>query len=90
MLEAAVQGKPVITGPQLFNFAEISASLIAAKGMSTVQNAEELVTEVSHLFQDVAYRQACGDNARRFVDANRGALAKQLQIIKAVIDAKLS
>jgi 3-deoxy-D-manno-octulosonic-acid transferase len=89
MLEAAVQGKPVITGPQLFNFAEISASLIAAKGMCTVQNAEELALQVKHLFEDADYRKTCGDNARHFVDANRGALAKQLQIVKAVIDAKL-
>jgi 3-deoxy-D-manno-octulosonic-acid transferase len=89
MLEAAVLMKPVISGPQLFNFAEISASLIAAKGMSVVQNAEELAAAVSHLFEDPEYRKICGDNASRFVDANRGALAKQLQIVKTVIDGRL-
>jgi len=89
MLEAAVQGKPVITGPQLFNFAEISASLIAAKGMMTVHNESELAQEILHLFDDVDYRKTGGENAYRFVEANRGALAKQLQVVQAIVDARI-
>ena len=89
MLEAAVLGKPVLTGPHLFNFAEISASLIAANGMSVVPDAEALATEVCHLFRDADYRERNGDNARRFVDANRGALAKQLHMVQTIIDIKL-
>ncbi len=82
MLEAAVLGKPVLSGPQLFNFAEISAKLIAAKGMTTVENAEALAEEIIHLFQDTAFRKKMGDNAEKFVASNRGALAKQVGLIK--------
>jgi 3-deoxy-D-manno-octulosonic-acid transferase len=85
MLEAAVLGKPVITGPQLFNFSEISRSLIAAKGMVVVQDSNELAVEVLRLFENKEYRQRMGNNAEEFVMANRGALAKQLQAVKAVL-----
>ncbi|MES2218198.1 MAG: lipid IV(A) 3-deoxy-D-manno-octulosonic acid transferase [Pseudomonadota bacterium] len=89
MLEAAVLGKPVITGPQLYNFAEISRSLQAAQGMVVVQNTDELVEVVLRLLGDENYRAMVGESARRFVAANRGALAKQLQYTKVLIDEKL-
>jgi 3-deoxy-D-manno-octulosonic-acid transferase len=89
MLEAAVLGKPVITGPQLYNFAEISRSLQAAQGMFVVQNTEELAAIIIRLFGEVNYRNTVGENARRFVAANRGALAKQFQYTKVLIDEKL-
>ena len=89
MLEAAVLGKPVVTGPLLYNFAEISRSLQAAQGMVTVQKPDELATVVLRLFSDKNYRAQTGENARRFVAANRGALAKQLQYTKVLIDEKL-
>jgi 3-deoxy-D-manno-octulosonic-acid transferase len=85
MLEAAVLGKPIVVGPQLFNFAEISEKLIAANGMKKVLDVDALATEVIHLLQDSAYRQKIGANAQGFVDANRGAVAKHLALIKAVV-----
>jgi 3-deoxy-D-manno-octulosonic-acid transferase len=81
MLEAAVLGKPIVTGPCLFNFSEISASLISAQGMVMVQNQHELADEVVRLFQQPAYRTVCGEHARHFVEANRGALTKQLHMV---------
>ena len=89
MLEAAVLGKPVVTGPQLYNFAEISRSLQEAQGMFVVQNADELAATIIRLFADENYRLGIGENARRFVAGNRGALAKQLQYTKILIDEKL-
>jgi 3-deoxy-D-manno-octulosonic-acid transferase len=89
MLEAAVLGKPVITGPELFNFAEISQHLIAAGGMLTVQDTEKLTVEIVRLLQDTSERLKMGENARAFVNANRGALTKHLNLAKQVIDESL-
>ncbi len=89
MLEAAVLNKPIITGPQLFNFAEVSRMLLEEKGMLIVQNAEELAKEIISLFQDELYRKRMGNNAYRVVEKNRGALKKQLDLIKTVIEHKL-
>ncbi|MDR3478026.1 MAG: lipid IV(A) 3-deoxy-D-manno-octulosonic acid transferase [Gammaproteobacteria bacterium] len=85
MLEAAVLGKPIITGPVLFNFEEISKKLIVAKGMLTVSNADELAIQVTKCFADKTYRQEVGENAKQFVDANRGALAKHLALINTIL-----
>jgi 3-deoxy-D-manno-octulosonic-acid transferase len=85
MLEAAVLGKPAVTGPILFNFAEISRSLIAAGGMTKVADGDELVREILRCIEDPTHRQTSGENARQFVAANRGALAKQLEYSKELI-----
>lgn len=85
MLEAAALSKPIITGPQLFNFAEISKKLISANGMITVQNADELAVSVVRFFEDKKYCQKTGENALSVVEANRGALKKQVELIGSVI-----
>lgn len=85
VLEPAVLGKPVVTGTQLFNFAEISDMLLSNKGMVTVKDSEELAQMISQLFQDNALRIEMGENARRVVLENRGALKKQLELIQGLI-----
>lgn len=88
MLEAAVLSKPIVTGPVLFNFAEISEKLIAANGMLVVQSAEALAQVTGDLFASEEKRITMGGNAKRFVDANRGALAKHLTLIEAILGVK--
>ncbi|MDR3490696.1 MAG: lipid IV(A) 3-deoxy-D-manno-octulosonic acid transferase [Gammaproteobacteria bacterium] len=90
MLEPAVLAKAIVTGPTLYNFAEISEMLINKNGMVTVQDAEELSNVVIKLFQDENYRKTMGENAEAVVVSNRGALAKQLAIAKDIIDARLA
>jgi 3-deoxy-D-manno-octulosonic-acid transferase len=80
MLEPAVLGKPILTGPYLFNFAEISAMMFAAKAMIQVDNANQLGERVIEFLNNENYRQEIGNNARSVVEANRGSLAKQTQL----------
>jgi 3-deoxy-D-manno-octulosonic-acid transferase len=85
MLEAAALSKPVLMGPSLFNFLEISAWLLKANGMKKVETVDELVKEVESLFQNSQYRQEMGARAYHVVEANRGALTKQLNVICSVL-----
>lgn len=85
MLEPAVLKKPILTGPHLFNFAEISALLFAAKGMIKVENADQLAKETTEFFNNTDYRNKIGENAYSVVEANRGSLAKQVQLALALI-----
>lgn len=82
MLEPAALGKPILTGPHLFNFAEISELLISAKGMTVVRDGNELAQEVIRLFGDESLRNAVGESAFGVVEANRGALGRQMEIIR--------
>ncbi len=85
MLEPAAMGIPILTGPQLFNFAEISNMLLSARGMLKVQNVDELAEEVTKFLVDKNYCDFIGKNALSVVDANRGALKKQMDLIHSVL-----
>lgn len=84
-IEPAALKKPVITGPIIFNFAEIGAAMIAAKGMYQVKTADELATLLSRFLQDSEFCRLTGENAFSVVLKNRGALQKQLAVIDRVI-----
>lgn len=85
MLEPAVLHKPVLTGPQLFNFAEISEMLFAAKGMIKITDAETLAQEVIRFSNDIPFRNLTGENAYSVVEKNRGSLQRQLQWVERLI-----
>lgn len=87
MLEPAVLQKPIITGPILFNFAEISQLLLDAKGMMIVNNAKDLAECVLQFFNDADLRKTVGQNAYQVVAVNRGALQRQVDLIKSVLSS---
>lgn len=81
LLEPAALGLPVLTGPYLFNFAEISHKLLDAKGALIVQNTQELTNALQTLMQDKSIRQQLGQNAKAVVRDNKGALEKVLALL---------
>lgn len=83
MLEPAALHKPIITGPILFNFAEISQLLLDANGMVIAKNANEIAECVLRFFADPSDSRITGDHAYQVVARNRGALEKQLRLIEA-------
>lgn len=87
MLEPAAVHKPVVTGPQLYNFAEISAWMIEAQGMVTVQDSDELARVMIELLSDHEKRHRMGEQAYQVVERNRGAMQKQLAVIEKVISS---
>ena len=81
MLEPAALGLPILSGPHVFNFEEISQSLVAAGGMRLVKDSEALAKQTQRLLSDQQAWQQMGENAEKFVSKNRGALNKTLAII---------
>jgi len=86
MLEPAVLHKPILTGPIVFNFTEVSQLLLQANGMLMVKNAEEIAHEIMKLFADESLRSRLGENAYNVVAANRGALDRQVTLVKQVLN----
>jgi len=84
VIEPAALYKPVITGPILFNFAEITDIMQKAKGMVKVENADQLAAAVIDLFENESHRKQTGENAFSVVEKNRGALKRQVDLIKHV------
>lgn len=76
LIEPAAWGVPVLSGPALFNFAEVAAKLQAVGGMAICADAEELTAAVLRLLDDREAYQRMAASAKSVADANRGALKK--------------
>jgi len=81
MLEAAALSKPIIFGPSVFNFEEISKGLLDDGSAIQVSNAEELMKTISELLLDDGKRRLIGESAKTTFENNRGATTK---IFKAI------
>ena len=84
-IEPATLGLPLLSGPLLHNFVEMSALLREASALTIIHNAKELATTVVKLFDDTSKATAMGQAALTMVNNNRGALSRHLQIIHELI-----
>ena len=78
LLEPAALGKPVLSGPHLFNFLEISAQLRDAGALREVQDAAQLADFVGELWCEAAVAQRMRDAGLGVLKANQGALQRLL------------
>jgi len=82
ILEPCATGTPVIFGPHMFNFEEIARQAIQRDAGRQVQNAQELSAAVDHLLRDPNLRFHIGENGKKMVSENKGAVAKTLALIE--------
>jgi len=81
LLEAAAVGVPVVFGPHMFNFDEISMITRERGAGVQVRNARELAETVGDLLGNANRRFETGEAGKRMVNENRGALEKTLALI---------
>jgi len=80
-IEPAALGLPIITGPHLFNFAEISQTLATAGAARQIENAQQLGESIAQLLQERETRHAMGEQGLKIVAENRGALDRLMALI---------
>lgn len=85
LLEPAAVGVPVITGPHLENFSEVAELLRDAGALKEVQQATELPKLLLQLWQSKSTREAMTTAAKRVVEANKGAMHKQLLLVESLL-----
>ncbi len=85
VLEASAVRRPVIFGPHMHNFREISQLLLAAGGGIMVAGAGELSAAVKQLLDSEEKRQLMGHAGYELIDKNRGATAFTLEMIRHVL-----
>lgn len=73
MMEPAAQGRPVLYGPHVSNFAEETALLEGAGAAIRVGNPDELARELGRLAGDPEARARMGEAGRRALLEERGA-----------------
>lgn len=85
VIEPAAWGKPVVFGPHMQNFAEIADLFLANRAGRQIAGVGELEPVLAELLADAPQRDALGTAARSLVAANRGAAARSLAEIAAVL-----
>ncbi len=81
LLEPAALGVPVLTGPADFNGRRIAALLTDLGAVRRVTGAHDLALAVSELLADSALRSRLGALGRDAVAANRGSVARVLDLV---------
>jgi 3-deoxy-D-manno-octulosonic-acid transferase len=90
LIESCAAGTPVLIGPHTYNFAEATRQAVAAKAAVQVQDSGELVHVLERLMDSPDALQEMQHNCAGFVETNRGATEKSLQIIIKLLYAAQS
>jgi 3-deoxy-D-manno-octulosonic-acid transferase len=85
LLEPAALGVAVLWGPHAFDFSDIARRLAECGAGRKVADEMELEAALAAYLRDNESRHVAGDNARRFVARNRGALARLLCLVEQTL-----
>jgi 3-deoxy-D-manno-octulosonic-acid transferase len=85
VLEPAALNIPVITGPYLSNFSEISQLLATAGALIKINNAEQLANSIIKLLENPLLRKKQSAAGAKVVNQNRGALEKVIAKIDILL-----
>lgn len=81
ILEPAALAKPVIFGPQMFNFRDIAGLFIAGRAAIMVNNEKDLESALRNILNNPAQAEALGRRARELIKKNTGATVKNIELI---------
>ena len=87
ILEPAIFGKPIVVGPHMHNFREITDTFLASHAVVQVCTERELEEELRNLVTDPVRRASLGAAARALVEANRGAKDKTMTVVSNLLPA---
>ena len=85
VLEASLVGKPVLFGPHMHNFKEISRLLLSVGGGRQIDDGAALTVELARLLDDAAARAAMGTKGRELLAANAGATDHTLRVLRTLL-----
>ncbi len=85
LLEPAALGKPVLTGPHLFNFLDIAAQLRDAGALSEIASAPELSSAIEALWSDPERSERARQAGYVVLKNNQGALGRLLVGLQGLI-----
>ncbi|MBI1195009.1 MAG: 3-deoxy-D-manno-octulosonic acid transferase [Gammaproteobacteria bacterium] len=81
VIEPAALRCPILFGPHMFNFSEVSRNLLQAEGAIQVSNAQSLARETVALLHDPQARALLADRAYAVFESSQGALPRTMALI---------
>ena len=85
IIEPAFFGKPVIVGPNMQNFQDITELFKKAGAILQVKDAENLKYELERLLNDPGRRKLMGTAAREVVQKSQGATARTMNVVGEIL-----
>ncbi|HSL23146.1 MAG TPA: 3-deoxy-D-manno-octulosonic acid transferase [Vicinamibacterales bacterium] len=85
ILEPAAHGKPIVVGPHMSNFAEITRTFLENGAVEQVADEAGLEEALLGLLHDPVRRARLGAAARALVEANRGARSRTMAAIAELL-----
>ncbi len=82
VIEAANFKKPILFGPHMQNFHEVAAVFLSNYGALQVSDCDELEKKITTLLRDPATRRWLGQNARKVIRDNQGAVERTVEVIQ--------
>lgn len=82
LIEPAACGKPVVVGPNMENFADITRDFLAAGAVIQVPDAARLAEALDRLLADESLRRELGARAAALVARNRGSVAAMVEQVR--------
>ena len=87
IIEPAVYGGAVVTGPNMENFRDVTADFLKAQAILQVPDAAGLTVAVERLLSDEPLRRALGERAAAVVARQRGAVRKTAELVLQALPA---
>ena len=85
LIEPLAQGVPVVLGPSDYNFSEAARAALEAGAAVRAAHAAGVIEAALSLLADAARRARMGEAAVKLCAAHRGATARQLETIAALL-----
>ena len=84
-IEAAMWGKPVVFGPNMNNFRQISRFFLENNAACQVGDEMELEVRLEKIVDSRSCQRELSLNAKKVISDNTGAIAKTIKIIRKVL-----
>ena len=84
ILEPALFKKPIIFGPYMFNFKDISEEFLRENAAIKVDNSEELYVKIEEILSEPKKAVLLGENAYNLIQKNKGITEKNLAWISSI------
>ncbi len=88
LIEACAAGTPVVVGPHMFNFADVTRLAVRTQAAVQAPDAVGALRAARGLLGDPALRARMGDAGRRLCERHQGAAARHLEVCRRLLTAR--
>jgi 3-deoxy-D-manno-octulosonic-acid transferase len=88
LMEPAICGVPVLFGPYNYSFAQVATELERTAGGRLVRSSKELRAALAKICADPDFAARMGAAARAVVIAGQGATARNLELIRGLLEPR--